>query len=435
VLERTFLYGVLLLGAGTAFVESLRSYIQRLAFTHNVKPRSLIETLLRRYPLEAGVTDLSPIVKFWDVHANGALGKAIQERLERATRVDLSEGTIGALCELVAGQHLVDVGDGRYCPLCVQEGATPYGQLLWEVSFVHACPKHRVRLREASRCGAPSHQHLPVNCRPRLPHVCSACGSVGFACVQETPESADEAEVWVAGQVGQLLARREYASDGWSPESLQRGLRELVNARFGGSVVSASLSSGLARGSVSTWVRGKFRPNLAGLMQLCYLSKADIGALLAGEFAPAPGEHSSSSALWPQSRNSVDLMQRSYQVCEASTEEQRLALERAHAVTPPQSLHQVARSLGTSKRMLRHRFPALSRSLTERVDAHRLEREKAKFQAALNAYSEAAMRLRSRGSPVSSGLVQKESKLVAFGRNPSRVRALTAVLNKFADAA
>lgn len=70
----------------------------------------------------------------------------------------------------------------------------------------------------------------------------------------------------------------------WSAQSLQRGLRDLVDHVYGGSVVAASLTAGLSRSSVCTWVSGKHRPSLAGLMQLCHHAGADALKLLIGRF-------------------------------------------------------------------------------------------------------------------------------------------------------
>ena len=216
MLKRTLFFGLPLAGVGTPVVESLRGYVQRLAFAHNLKPRVLIEVLLERFPWEGEPVDLSEVMKQWEVHGRGEVGRKLRERLERATGVDLQSSRFGSFSRLVAGQHLAKRGRGRYCPVCVLEDGA-HGQLLWETACVKACPVHKVKLRDAATCGAPSDQHLPAHRRPKVPYACSMCGSLGFACVTSEPEAADDADIWVATQIGQLLALR-------TPSMTSRGI-------------------------------------------------------------------------------------------------------------------------------------------------------------------------------------------------------------------
>ena len=130
MLKRTLFFGLPLAGVGTPVVESLRSYVQRLAFAHNLKPRVLIEVLLERFPWEGEPVDLSEVMKQWEVHGRGEVGRKLRERLERATGVDLQSSRFGSFSRLVAGQHLAKLGRGRYCPVCVLEDGA-HGQLLW----------------------------------------------------------------------------------------------------------------------------------------------------------------------------------------------------------------------------------------------------------------------------------------------------------------
>lgn len=464
MLERTFLYGLPLAGVGTPGVESLRGYTQRLAFAHNFKPRALVEMLQERYPREGGDFDISTVLKEWAVHCGGDVGESLRDRLERATGEDLKASTLAHISHVVARPHLAKTGRGRYCPGCVTED-DHHGRLLWEVACVNACPTHGVRLRSAAECGAEPDDRLKGNSRPRLSHVCSGCGSIGFKCIEDEPEAATPAEIWVAKQVGRLLACGAGTYQAWSTESLQRGMHQLVEGVYGGSVVEASLSAGLSRSSVCTWSSGKHRPSLAGLMQLCHHAQVDVVELLSGRLSNPPdyddtaelaGVHSDNEegtrtgeapavadrvvraglAVCPrgQARAPIDLMGRPYQVRECSLETLRQALQAAVSESPPPNLTELAGRLGTSRRFLREKWPAESTALATVAAQHRDGLWRGKFDESLEAYERAAKELLGREMPVTSKYLQQVSGLVAFSHNPSRVRAVAEVVRRHSPA-
>jgi hypothetical protein len=450
MLERTFLFGLALAGVGTAHVESLRSWVLRLAFAHCVKPRKLFEMLLERFPLEGPNIDLSEVLKLWDVHGSGGVAAKLRSRFEQATGVDLGPATLTSFSSLLAEQHLLQRGTGRYCPECVKEDGA-HGRLLWEVACVKACPVHRVRLRDASVCGAPKHEHLKLNARPRLVPVCSSCGSVAFACVADVPEAATEDEVWVATQVGRLLACGSETAAAWSSEHICLGLHKLVERCYGGSGVKESASAGLSRSSVCTWRAGVYRPSLGGLVQLCHHAQADVVALLGGrcesalardavdpltllngrtETAGAPAAALEARHV-DESRAPVDLLDRSYVRRACNLEDLSKALQAAIAESPPPNLTQFAERVETSARYINDKLPDLARALVKASTRYRKEVCDEKFDGAASAYADAARSLVASGKPVTPKYLQKVSGLVAFSQNPTRVRAMASAMQKF----
>ena len=443
MLKRTLFFGLPLAGVGTPVVESLRSYVQRLAFAHNLKPRVLIEVLLERFPWEGEPVDLSELMKQWEVHGRGEVGRKLRERLERATGVDLQSSRFGSFSRLVAGQHLAKLGRGRYCPVCVLEDCA-HGQLLWETACVKACPVHKVKLRDAATCGAAPDQHLPANRRPKVSHACSACGSLGFACITDEPEPADDAEIWVATQVGKLLALPPLDCDYWTGDRFQRGLYELVDDVYQGSVVRASLSAGLSRGSVCTWVAGKHKPSLAGLMQLCHNANVDVVELFSGrlETVPEPGATTDEcadklaaddeEAVALERRPPIDLLERGYtrRTCE---DDLRTGLELAVLESPPPNLSQLAARLETGSRFLREKWPAEVAALLEASARYRRTQEEVKFEETVATFERCAGELATRGRPVTPKYLQAASGLVVFRQNLSRTRAMSEVVSRYAQ--
>lgn len=421
---RSLLYAQPLVGEGTSEVESLRSYIQRLALSHSVKPRGLLSIVLDAYPLVGIDHDLHTLLQHWGIHGSAEIGRQLQERLHKATGVSVEVATLRRFSGVLADVNLVHARTREwfYCPCCVQEGEEPtHGRLLWEVQSVVACPKHRVRLRSTKLCGASAAERLRPSQRPSLAGVCGQCGSVGYRCCVAAPTPASDAEVWIAEQVGRLLALPCEAVSKFSKSTLQAGLEALVKSHYGGSTVNAALQSGLSRASVWAWRNTDMRPALPGLMQLCFHAGCDVVALLGGEAV----------SLHETSTQPHQVLQRTYIRAKHSDDQIREMLLLAAQEAMPPTLAAFSRRIGLNEDAPRHRFPEESRVLAAANMAYTLAANQRKFDDALATYSAAAEALAAKGMRVAAKYLQLESGLVAFSQNEPRVRAMNMVIARY----
>lgn len=420
--NRTLFYPKRLVGQGSEQVQSLRSYLEHLALAHNMKPRAMLETLFATYPVTQHEAAIPTLLKRCSVHGNAALGPELRERLELATGCSLEEAGLWRFSRLLAPTNLAR-NRTMYCPCCVQEGEElPYIRLLWVADCVTACPIHGVRFRADSECGAPATERLPLQKRPSLGGVCTQCGSVGFRCVTETPESASVEEIAVARQVARLLGLPKATTDAFTPESLRAGLKQLVSAVYGGSVVRASREAGLSRASVCTWAAGG-RPGLPWLVQLCLHAGADVVQLLGGSYSPLDDQS--------MTGKQYDVMGRTYNFAQTDNETVRQLLREAAREANPPSLREFARRHGLHIDTPKKRFPAEARALAEVGRAHLKRIRQMQYEEAVASYTRAAQALQGKGLCIHERSVQQESGVVAFSQNASRVRALQSVLSRF----
>lgn len=426
--KRTLFYPQPLLGQDTGDAQSLRSYIERLALSHNMKPRGLLDTLLKEHPLEDLSADLHQLQKRWAVHGFAEVGAQLQSRLEAATGSSLAGATLMRYKGLFASVNLTRANDPVYCPCCVteSEGAElPYGRLLWEVQCVEACPVHRVKLRSAKLCGAQPEERLPANQRPSLSGVCIQCGSVGFKCLAKEPLPATGDEIWVASQVRRLLDLPIERVARCSAESLRTGLTELVKCVYGGSVVRASQQAGLSRASVYTWVAGEILAGLPGLLQICFHAKADVCALIDGVYRSLDSSPAEKS---PPRR--LQVVERTYNRSELNDDQIRELLEAAATEAEPPSLMQFARRHGLNVDVPRQRFVREAAVLAAANAQHMQLVYERRYVEAVHAYTAAVQALLRQGLSVHAKSIQKQSGVVAFSQNHPRVRALQEVLSK-----
>lgn len=167
------LFRVPLLGVGTEAVESLASYVYRLARAHGVT----VGQLIRFISENTGV----PIRWSVDLKCNTVLAlvratprnRRLLELLQESTgRNDLRCGTFHALtnCARIGDLYSKVL---RWCPVCFSEaidsGESPYHRLAWMLAGIKYCPQHRIRLID--RC--PNCAMRPV--LTRAPKRCDAC--------------------------------------------------------------------------------------------------------------------------------------------------------------------------------------------------------------------------------------------------------------------
>ncbi|MDA8246092.1 TniQ family protein [Acidithiobacillus sp.] len=419
--DRTLFYGLLLQGFGTPEVESLRSYIQRLALAHNFKPRVLVELLIDKYPLRSSKLNYPDFLKAWRLHGNSDISSQILSRCELATGTRLETSSLWRFHHILSDVYLARPGSGRYCPVCLEmSDGLGYGRLLWEVDCVEACPRHKLKLRKTVQCGVEQGKRLPLNKRPMVLPVCSACGSVHFRCVDDRPEAATQAQVWVAENVESLLSLPIEVTNKMSLELLKSGLRDMVDKCYEGSVVKAALQSGLARGSVCWWLQGHSKPSLGLLVQLCLHAQADLVGLFSGIY------------LERRLSGGFELIiKRHYQRRDDVWRDVGSKLEAALHESSPPTIAAMATRLGVNRRSMLERYPREVARLRAVGEEYRSQKNRQIYHDAIKKYELCAEILRSEGRVVSRTTLQRKSKLAAFRGSTCKIRAADEVVKRY----
>lgn len=416
--DRTLFAKLSLMGQGTGQVQCLRSYLQHVAFRHSLKPTRLLSVLAQRYsdvPVSAAASSLQGGA---NLHTGVYVPQRLRRALELATGENLRASTLEQLYGAFSLSRSRGLGEMRYCAFCVQEDAQPpYARLLWELSFVQACPLHGVKLRRRG-CGAPESEHLPIQERPVLDGVCHLCGSVGFKCVSERPEVADPHSIALAREAARVLELQGRAEFTFDESLLREGISKLVNARYGGSVVSAAQDAGLSRGTVCIWLRGS-RAALPYVLQLCVRTGADVEHLLQGEYVRAAENYAECSDLRVPAQ---------YRYNNLSSQTLKQLLTEASRRPIPPSVHAFAREIGIHIDTPRHRAPQEARLLSSayaRSCAERSQKVEAQYE---RAYEAAAMGLLAEGRGVHRKSLQERSGVHGFRADSPKRRALERVV-------
>jgi TniQ len=154
--ERSRLYSLPPCNIGTLYVESLTSYISRLAYEHAVTTGDLIKGVI------ANKLNLSYLK---DKYHNGAIsiytdklcsyGKLSEDyisALENLTgRIDIVYTTLLPFKSILNYENVIKKHK-EWCPRCLYEfeniDGVIYEPLIWQMKLIEHCPKHRSKLRD-----------------------------------------------------------------------------------------------------------------------------------------------------------------------------------------------------------------------------------------------------------------------------------------------
>lgn len=436
------LYTLEPLGMGTPDIESLTSYIARLAGAHSVPLRALV--LQEILPLLQCDYLSNPfknsLDSFWieavrALNGTGTLASDWAYALEYLTlRTDLRFLTLLPWAAVLTQQRLLRI-TRAWCPDCFIErraaGQPVYEPLLWNVSAVSVCLRHQRPLLE--QCPHPDCQaRLPVLASYFQPGYCSKCSRwLGIA--TDPPNFSRTTEerhwqTWVAEAVGELIAHNMDLTLrphlGNIPDLISASREQVADDSLRKLAEKLQLSSR----TLNAWKLGRQVPQMESLMRLCYFCGVPPHDLF---------------TLQPSKLNLDGLKIRSLPDIPnpARNRRRRVQLDIVHLrqsleailvceEQPPPSMRTVARRLNHSPRELREYFPELCRAISKRRSDFYKDRVEEKLEQQKEQVRQAILKIHSQGSYPSSrrvGLLLSEPGLM---RNPTLAKTWRDMLHE-----
>jgi len=339
---RSRLYSLAPIEIGTAFVESLSGYVERLAEAHAVSAGSLIGRELFGRP--AGANPINVGLLSYAINGVGGSAKRWVQALENVTsRPDLRYLTLLPF-ERLFPQPFLFRPVRAWCPPCYQmmatQGGPVYEPLSWCLKLVDVCPRHHRFL--ADKCPHCLRSLRPLTAATR-PGACSRRGlwlgsTINQAALPASDAAPTEYQLWLAESIGELLASAPQIN----PERLRDRAREALaayaNAFTEGNRTAVADIAGCGRGVFYSWFKGDQVPRIDTLVRTWYQLKLPVACLVDDA---CPG-------FSPETR-----LERSRQIRDVrdtapkrSAEQIRCALEAALHEEPAPGLHEIAHQLG-----------------------------------------------------------------------------------------
>ena len=358
---RSYLYGLVPCGINSLFVESLTSYICRLAYEHHVEIGILIRHIVapvisKRYIANGQSRSVSSFLRYaTPINGNGVMASDWSRALASLTgRSDLSQLTLFAGTDALSERSLLRP-DKQWCSMCYDEwrhqGVTIYEPLLWSINQVTVCPKHKQLLE---RCCPHCFSRLPwLTWRSRLGY-CSSCGRwLGSSKVNS---QFGENDLYIAETVGCFLSYTSQLSLPIPRGDFVQSLQVLVSATTEGNVAAFSRRLGLPKTSLWELVQGHFPPSLPFLLQLSLQFRLPLLHLFTGVESGVSEASTASQGKKQVSRHLFQYEKVQQALKDVLADQDNVSL----------SMREVARQLGYPLRTIATHFPGEARSISQR---------------------------------------------------------------------
>lgn len=396
--RRSSLYRLAPAGLGTSRVESMTSYVMRLADAHLLPVGSLISRVLgldiHDGPvLRRGVlNELIPRAR----NANGidVAAAGWSRAIARQTMLSNPEAmTLLPWAAVLPPVHLIGRGV-RHCPECLNEmigAGLVYEPLLWSMALYVVCSKHRLRLRDRCPDCRLSQVSLTGGSQPGICRSRTCRAWLGAGPRDDRPPT--EWELFVADALANLIADSPNAGEVLDRDGPSKAIDEAMSM-LGLSQNRFVAQTGVAETSVATWRRGDLQPSLDSVLRMCAIGGLSLPAFLRGRAAQTRDPISPDASPWTRPRR-LDWQ----------------AIERAVAkcVADPSrpSLAAAAASVGLDRRQVRRHLPAQAKMIVQRHREREGEQTRKRMEAAIAAVEAAITKIDATGGDPSRRAVER----------------------------
>lgn len=412
IVPRSLLYSLEPMRVGTTQVESLTSYVSRLADAHQVTTGTLV------------VEKLAPLINQLSGRKNSNSRFAFSQVVERNSGALngtglMAQSLLGALSALTLRPELKfltflswsnvlpDRGllrpHAAWCPVCYEDWKEKqqqiYEPLLWKLKVITVCTYHQIFLSfKCPHC----QQLLPQLQSCSLPGYCPKCyqwlgGNIGsHSSLQETLTLDDLSwQNFVTKNVGELLASAPSLSTLPCRADICTTINQCLEQSAGGNLQRFANYLCVSASSVWEWCQGNTIPQLLILLRICYclgISLTDFlivtDDLTTGKVTPLLNS------------------QYSQTIQRFEIEQVQILLSAYLEKNPPESMEKIAQYLQQDKRDLYRHFPDICHEIAKRNQKYRSELSHQRIQKLCSQARSAAIELAALGVYPSDSRVQ-----------------------------
>ena len=386
--KRSRLNHILPIAVGTPCVESLTSYITRIAQSHSISisilmTRELAPLLSKDYIQNGSKKGLSTLFnRSAAINSTGELARLLVDSLEKLTlKQNLSALTLLSFRDCLSSRELLHKTK-VWCPDCYEEWKVSkkpiYEPLLWTLKDVEICSHHHRLLQTVCfDCD----RHIPwLHSKSRIGY-CPYCdcwlGSSNDT--RKTHElvvlSKNELErnLWISNIIEELIACSGENSI-IKQENVAKAIREIINITYQGNIASFAKSLKLPKNTVWMWAKGKSLPSLKFILNICYC--LDISLLSFFTLEPKAFECLQTNS--KRLSNAANVKRISPKNFDAEKIEKDLQTIISSQDTPKPTMKEVAAKIGFDIRVISEHFPELCKAISNqcRRDCNRVQARK-----------------------------------------------------------
>ena len=277
---RSRLYHLKPIGIGTPYIESLTSFLMRLAEAHSLEVNTLVAKKIsiyfdQKYLKEHRDKGLSTLFnKGATLNSNGILASQLYQSLEQLTlRKNLSCLTLLAFHNIFSSKKLLRKSKA-WCPVCYEQwrkaGKTVYESLLWSFESITVCHKHFQPL--ANKCPH-CDRSIPWLTGKSQVGFCPKCDRWlgNFSSKQYNTSESDLAKsIWISQNLGNLISSIPSSLSSIYSENISKAFNLIVDATCESNISAFAKIFNLPKNTVWMWCKGKSIPELRTMLTVCY---------------------------------------------------------------------------------------------------------------------------------------------------------------------
>lgn len=351
-------------GLGTSEVESLLSYLCRLAVSHSVSTLALSRSIAQRFEHKVSPEFDWHQRKLSGIRESAETWSAALSELTAVPRLD--HLTFLPWQDVISKSGLSIVTRGQFCPTCFAEDLAktrePYFRLVWESAEVTVCSRHGSPLEmHCPNCGKDNIRHASAYV---VPGWCTHCGEfLGKAGAMPSHASIDPVARWTARQVGELVNAQQSLASAPTRNKLVDTISQIITEMDHGQSAVFARRIGVAKSTVHNWLKGDGTPTLKASLTIAAHSGASLTQLLRGDLSEwvCPQAVPQLVLNLPRPKLNTRVVNR-----ERNWEEIENALREFLLLPTPISVLEAARCLNIEARLLYLRVNMPTRQLGER---------------------------------------------------------------------
>lgn len=277
-LEHSRLYHLKPVGIESTFVESLSSYLTRLAQAHCLSVGTLYEREIK--PVIGKITSF---VNVSTINGNGVIASDYVKALEKLTYYKgLSSLTLLPWVNIFPRFALLKRRKA-WCPECLthwQQTQEVYEPLIWLIEPCMVCLQHKRCLEFI--CPHCKQEMTKVGDFAQVGH-CSKCYSwLGTSCPNSelnngfvSVEKLNQ-QLWITKAIGEFIALSSQDAALITRKAITDFIYSCINQLAEGNISKFALIIKVARQTVYSWLRGKALPTLSTLLSISYFANTSL---------------------------------------------------------------------------------------------------------------------------------------------------------------
>lgn len=257
------LFNIKPIGVGTPYVESLPSYIKRLAEAHSVFPRTLLKyeifPEINDYELNAVLSDSNKLL----ISISSDFIRVLENKTNNNNIHNILLKKLGGYIN----QRYLLRDYAAWCPICYEEARRHnepvYEQLIWSIKDIKICGKHRIQLHQiCPQCHKQFKTYDPLG-RVGYCYYCKYWLG-GYNMDFNSYAEYNEWDIWAFDNIGSILSNIPELN--LSTEScFSKNIHTIFNTtglsqRKLGNEISVSTNS------IFSWLCGSQKPTLSSVL-------------------------------------------------------------------------------------------------------------------------------------------------------------------------